>query len=46
MENLAIKEFAFFSLVAAFDENFFWLTKKGADKKRYIYELKKLISLV
>ena len=45
MKNLAIWEFAF-SLVAAFDEFFFWLTKKDGQKDIYIYELKKLISLV
>ena len=31
-ENLAIREFAFFSLMAAFDEFFFWLLKKGRQK--------------
>ena len=35
MKNLAIREFVF-SLVAAFDEFFFWLTKKRADKYKYI----------
>ena len=44
LKNLTIREFAF-SLVAAFDKFFFWLTKKGRTKI-YIYELKKLISLV
>ena len=36
MKCLAIREFAFFSLVAAFEEFFFWLTKKGRTKKIYI----------
>ena len=44
MKNLTIRQLAF-SPVAAFDEFFFWLTKKRADKK-YKYKLKKLISLV
>ena len=35
MKNLAIWEFAF-SLVAAFDEFFFWLTKKDGQKDIYI----------
>ena len=34
-KNLVIREFTFFALVAAFDEFFFWLTKKGVDKKIY-----------
>ena len=45
MKNLTVREFAFFSLVATFDESFFWLTKKGG-QRNIIYELKKLISLV
>ena len=44
INNLTIREFVF-SLVAAFDEFFFWLAKKGPTKK-YIYKLKKIISLV
>ena len=36
MKNLAITEFAFFSLVAAFGEFFFWLTEKGGQKDLYI----------
>ena len=35
MKNLTIREFAFFSLVAAFDKFFFWLTKKGGQKDIY-----------
>ena len=45
MKNLTIRKFAFFSLVPAFGKFFLWLRRKEVDKK-YIYKLKKLISLV
>ena len=35
MKNLTIGEFAFFSLVAAFDALPFWQTKKGGQKNVY-----------
>ena len=43
--KMKIRELALLSLMAAFDVFFFWLTKK-VRTKRYIYELKKLISPV
>ena len=42
-KNLALREFAFFFLVAAFDEFFFWLAKKGRTKNMYA-NWRKLIS--
>ena len=44
MKNLTVREFAFFSLVAALDESLSWLTKRA--EKRCIYDLKKSIPLV
>ena len=44
MKNLTIREFAFFSLVAALDEFLSCLTKRA--EKRYICDLKKSIPLV
>ena len=45
-KNLVFREVAFFSLVAAFDKFFFWLTKKGADKKIYMQTEKNNFSTV